>query len=88
MHIHTHSHTHIHSLVGVLVGESDLTVQEGSSRQVFVRRSGTQPVNISIFATTIEGYRHLQQTSSGHMCSVTLTSLIRVNESEVDPAKG
>ena len=74
--------------IGVLVGESDLTVQEGSSRQIFVRRSGSQPLNITVFATTIEDYREFQLTASDHECGVILTSLIGPSESQVDPAEG
>ena len=63
-------------------------MQEGSSREVFVRKSGSQPLNITVFATTIDDYRHFQLTASSHECGITLSSLLFANESQVDPAEG
>ena len=79
-----------HSLVtGIRFGQSDLTVQEGSSKNVSVRRSGSQPVNITVFAATIEEYRRFEQTASDEECGVPLSTLIMrgANESQVDPAE-
>ena len=79
-----------HSLVsGIRFGQSDLTVQEGSSKNVSVQRSGSHPLNITVFAATIEEYRHFEQTASDEECGVPLSTLITrgTNESQVDPAE-
>ena len=73
-------------ILGVIVGESDLTVREGSSRQVFVQRSGTGRVNITVFAATVEDYERLQEAASNHECGAALSSLL--NNTQVDSVEG
>ena len=65
--------------------ESDITITEGSTRQIFVRRQRNldSSMSLTVFITTIEGYRR-QQTQ----CNITLPTLVGRDENQVDPAEG
>ena len=85
--MHTHSLLYTDSLlIGITIDQSDLTIQEGSSKDVPIRRRGSLPVNITVFVATIEDYRQFEQTASDNECSITLSRLL--NGSEVDSAEG
>ena len=85
--MHTHSLLYTDSLlIGITIDQSDLTIQEGSSKDVPIRRSGSLPVNITVFVATIEDYRQFEQTASDNECSITLSRLL--NGSEVDSTEG
>ena len=72
---------------GVQVGESDITVTEGTLRQISVYRQQiiASPLSLTVFVTTIEGYRQRQPSSSD--CNTDLSILLRGDESQVDPAE-
>ena len=72
---------------GIQVGEDDLTITEGSTRQVPFRRTLAQsPLSLTVHVTTIEGYRlHLMNPSGG--CTRTLSNL-GFDETAMDPAEG
>ena len=67
------------------MAESDITITEGSTRQIFVRRQNRDSsMTLTVFVTTIEGYKR-QQTR----CNTTLSTLLNGrNESQIDPAEG
>ena len=69
--------------VGIEFGESDLNIVESSTRQIFVRRQNNigSSMSLTVFVTTIEGYRQRLQTG----CNITLSTLLG---SQVDPAEG
>ena len=83
--MHTHSFTHS-LIIGITIDQSDLTIREGSSKDVPIRRSGSLPVNITVFVATIEDYRQYEQTASDNECSVSQSRLL--NDSQVDSAEG
>ena len=65
--------------------ESDIPITEGSTREIFVRRQNRDSsMSLTVFVTTIEGYRQRQQTQ----CNITLPTLLGSDESQVDPAEG
>ena len=65
--------------------ESDIIITEGLSRQIPVRRRNLDSSTvITVFVTTIDGYRQNTQTN----CSIALSMLLGVDESQVDPAEG
>ena len=70
---------------GIQVAESDITITEGSTRQIFVRRQNRDSSKtLTVFVTTIEGYRQ-QRTQ----CIIDLPTLLNGrNESQIDPAEG
>ena len=69
------------------MAESDITITEGSSRLIFVRRQNRDSsmiMSLTVFITTIEGYKR-QQTQ----CNTSLSRLLNgLNESQIDPAEG
>ena len=65
--------------------ESDITITEGSTRQIQVQRQNLDsPTNLTVFVTTVDGYRQNTRTN----CSTALSVLLGVDESQVDPAEG
>ena len=88
-HSYTFTPFNTHSLIlGITFGQSDITIQEGSSKNVSVRRSGTHPVSITVFAVTIEDYRRFEEAASVNDCRVPLSRLMGVKGSQVDSAEG
>ena len=68
------------------MSESDVTIQEGLTRQVPIRRTSiTSQTWIKVYVTTVEGYRQRELTADG--CSLTLADL-GVDMSRDDPAEG
>ena len=67
------------------MAESDITITEGSTRQIFVRRQNrASSMSLTVFVTTIEGYKR-QQTQ----CNTSLSRVFNGrNESQIDPAEG
>ena len=67
--------------------DSDIRTTEGLPRQVLVQRDPNSlgsPMSLTVFVTTSEGYRQRQQSQ----CNITLSTLLGVDESEIDPAEG
>ena len=67
------------------MAESDITITEGSTRQIFVRRQNRDSsMSLTVFITTTEGYKQ-QQTQ----CNTSLSRVLNGrNESQIDPAEG
>ena len=61
---------------------------EGSPREIFVRRRQNlaSTLSLTVFVTTIEGYRQRQPSSSD--CNTDLSILLGGDDSQVDPAEG
>lgn len=66
--------------------ESDISITEGSTRQIGVQRQQNlaSSMSLTVFVTTIEGYKQRTQAN----CSKALSTLLGGDESRVDPAEG
>ena len=71
---------------GIQLVESNVTITEGSTRQIVMRRQQylNSSLNLTVFITTTEGYRQRQQTQ----CNITLSKILGRNESDIDPTEG
>ena len=71
---------------GIQLVESNVTVTEGSIRQIVMQRQQNlnSSLNLTVFVTTTKGYRQQQQTQ----CNITLSKILGCNESDIDPAEG
>ena len=71
-------------IIGLGIGETDITVTEGVPRPVSLSRRFGEPLSITVYVSTIEQYQQQQQSSSG--CTTSVTTLL--GNGQRDPAEG